>query len=322
MRMATVESDQDRLAELLRCPVCRCELELSADQWHCCNVGCGRTYADADGVPILLNEANSVFDESIFLNREATFFQPRGPLRAWISRCLPTEDRNVAAGRVLSRLRDLLCDMKPHPRVLVLGGGVLGDGMEVLADDERIELIETDVSLEPRTRLICDGHDLPFRDGCFDAVIVQATLEHVVDPYQCVAEIERVLVPRGFVYADTPFIQQVHGREYDFTRFTRLGHRRLFRDFEEVDSGISVGPGAALAWSARYFLLSFFASSAARRVVSGLSRLMFGWLKYFDYYLARQPAANDAASAFYFLGRKSHIPLADRDLLGQYQGGF
>ncbi len=239
-----------------------------------------------------------------------------------MSRCLPTEDCNVAAARVLSYLRDLLVAEQLRPRVLVLGGGVLGDGMDVLASDPRIELIETDVSLEPRTQLICDAHDLPFRDGCFDAVIVQATLEHVVDPQQCVAEIERVLGPQGMVYADTPFIQQVHGREYDFTRFTLLGHRRLFRHFDELDSGISVGPGSALAWSTRYFLLSFFDSKTVRRIVSGIARLALGWLKYFDYYLAHRPAALDAASAFYFLGRKSPETLADRELLRQYRGGF
>ena len=320
--MATIAAGKNTLLDLLRCPVCRCELDVEVEQWQCQNIGCGATFPSTHGVPILLNEGNSVFDADMFLDRQATFFKPRGKLRTLISNCLPTEDCNVAATRVISHLRDLLVAECESPRVLVLGGGVLGDGMEVLADDSRIELIETDVSLEPRTRLICDAHDLPFCDGCFDAVIVQATLEHVMDPHQCVAEIERVLGPRGFVYADTPFLQQVHGREYDFTRFTRLGHRRLFRDFEEIDSGISVGPGSALAWSARYFLLSFFQSATARRVVSGAARMALGWLKYFDYYLARRPAALDAASAFYFLGRKGTSTISDRELLTQYQGGF
>ncbi len=320
--MATTEAPVNTFHDLLRCPLCRCELEATREEWICQNPGCGKAFPGTQGVPILLNERNSVFDADTFQGRQATFFKPRGRLRSLVSGCLPAEDCNVAATRVISRLRDLLVAECDNPRVLVLGGGVLGDGMEVLANDSRIELVETDVSLESRTELICDAHDLPFPDDCFDAVVVQATLEHVVDPHRCVGEIERVLKAQAYVYSDTPFMQQIHGREYDFTRFTRLGHRRLFRHFEEIDSGVSVGPGSALAWSARYFLLSFFASPNARRIVSGTARLALGWLKYFDRYLAHKPGALDAASAFYFLGRKSSRTLSDRALLDQYEGGF
>ncbi len=62
------------------------------------------------------------------------------------------------------------------------------------------------------------------------------------------AEIHRVLRPGGIVYADTPFLQQVHEGAYDFTRFTDSGHRFLFRRFERIDSGsvAGCGHGAAL----------------------------------------------------------------------------
>ena len=66
-----------------------------------------------------------------------------------------------------------------------------------------------------------------------------------------------MLKGRGVVYAETPFMQQVHMGPYDFTRFTHSGHRRLFRRFEEVESGAVCGPGMALAWAYQYFLLSF-----------------------------------------------------------------
>ena len=52
----------------------------------------------------------------------------------------------------------------------------------------------------------------------------------------------------------TPFIQQVHMKEFDFTRFTYLGHRRLFRQFNLIESGPCCGPGMALAWSFAHFL--------------------------------------------------------------------
>jgi hypothetical protein len=114
----------------------------------------------------------------------------------------------------------------------------------------------------------------------------------------------------------------VHGREFDFTRFTRLGHRRLFREFDEVASGITCGPGMALAWTLRYFLMSFFSSPQLRALASGVARTAFFWLKYLDPYLARKPGALDAASAFYFLGSKGSCVLSDRELVASYQGGF
>ena len=122
----------------------------------------------------------------------------------------------------------------------MLGGATLGDGMRALMGD-RLEVVESDVYLGPRTEVVLDAHDIPFADSTFDAVVAQAVLEHVVDPYRSVSEIWRVLKPRGIVYAETPFMQQVHGGPYDFTRFTPLGHRRLFRQFEELDSGVILG---------------------------------------------------------------------------------
>jgi 2-polyprenyl-3-methyl-5-hydroxy-6-metoxy-1,4-benzoquinol methylase len=108
----------------------------------------------------------------------------------------------------------------------------------------------------------------PFEDGQFDLVICIAVLEHVLEPQRCVDEIHRVLAPDGLVYTTTPFMQQVHMGEYDFTRFTRSGHRWLFREFEEIDSGLATGPASVVVWTVEYFLLSWTAAVAMRRVVN------------------------------------------------------
>ena len=196
----------------------------------------------------------------------------------------------------------------------------MGQGMEPLVNNSKIELVESDVSFGTRTGIICDAHDIPFEDGSFDGVIVQAVLEHVVDPYRCCEEIHRVLNAQGLVYSETPFMQQVHGGRYDFTRFTYLGHRRLFRKFEEIDSGAICGPGSALAWSYMYFLLSFTTSKILRMIIKFFARLTSFYLKYFDYYLINQPAALDAASGYYFMGRKAERVLSDSDLITLYRG--
>jgi ubiquinone/menaquinone biosynthesis C-methylase UbiE len=204
----------------------------------------------------------------------------------------------------------------------VIGGSILGEAIESLASNATIDLVETDVSLGPHTRLICDAHDIPFEDRSFDGVIAQAVLEHVADPYRCVQEIHRVLKDQGVVYAETPFMQQVHGRQYDFTRFTHLGHRRLFRRFEEIASGAVCGPGMALAWSYQYFLLSFTTSATMRAVTRIFSRFTAFYLKYCDYYVIDKPGTLDAASGYFFLGRKTEKVLSDKELIKLYRGAF
>ena len=117
-------------------------------------------------------------------------------------------------------------------------------------------------------------------------------------------------------------MQQVHMGKFDFTRFTLLGHRRLFRNFEEINSGIVCGPGMALAWSYRYFLLSFFKSNFLRKLVILFTAFTAFYLKYFDKFLIKKKGSFDAASGYFFLGKKSNEILSDKDLIKQYKGFF
>jgi len=103
-------------------------------------------------------------------------------------------------------------------------------------------------------------------------------------------------------------------------RFSHIGHRRLFRDFSELESGVSCGPGSALALSIQYFFFSFANSKRTRSLIQAACRLTLFWLKYFDHYLARKPGAIDAALGFFFVGRKSREPLSDRELVKLYRG--
>jgi SAM-dependent methyltransferase len=274
-----------------------------------------------NGVPILINESNSVFAVEDFIQGRTTYFREESRVRQVAKRVIPDFKVDTKSTPNFTKFTELVRNAGTSPRVLVIGGGILGVGMEVLANASDIELVETDVSLGPRTKYICDAHDIPFEDGSFDGVIAQAVLEHVVDPYRCVAEIWRVLKTAGYVYAETPFMQQVHGGKFDFTRFTYLGHRRLFRHFAQVDAGIVGGSALALGWAYRYFLLSFVSEPVGRAFMQAFARLTAFWLKYLDRFLINKAGSFDAASAYYFLGRKSNDTLSDRDLLGQYRGG-
>ena len=306
----------------LRCPVCRANLRLVDQHIACTNPACDTRFPVVDGIPVILNERSSVFSIDDFVSHRDGFFgnQQESSLKNAVRRSIPAISKNIKGKSNYTRLTQFLLRESVAPRVLVLGGSILGQGMEPLARNTSIELLESDVSFGPRTALICDAHDIPFEDGTFDGVIAQAVLEHVADPPRCCEEIFRVLKDRGIVYAETAFMQQVHGGRYDFTRFTHLGHRRLFRKFEEIDSGAVCGPGMALAWSYEYFLLSFASSRTMRRVISAFAAFTSFYLKYLDHYLINRPGALDAASGLYFMGRKPGKDLTDKELIALYRG--
>jgi SAM-dependent methyltransferase len=317
---------------LLRCPACQGTLRRSASSLRCENAECGARYPIVDGVPVLIDEARSVFALDDFVLGRSTYFNlQRGQYRlspggigervkGALKRRVPDLERNLKARANYARFAELLLARSATPLILVLGGSILGAGMESLLARPQIEIVETDVSFGPRTGLICDAHAIPFDAGAFDGVVVQAVLEHVVDPARCVEEIRRVLGAGGLVYAETPFMQQVHGGRYDFTRFTHLGHRRLFRHFEEIASGAVGGPGMALAWSVQYFMWSFTTSRSLRRLIELIARLALFPLPYIDHLLIDRRGALDAAAGIYFLGRKAERVLSDRELLAQYRG--
>jgi len=309
------------VAASLRCPVCGSALKPADAAWRCTGAA-GHVFRDLEGVPILLNPARSVFRAEDFHARARTTFKDPAAWALRLGKLLPSPSRDISAGHCRRRLAQLLAQRPvKRRRVLVVGCGDGSAGYGELAAVEGARWLETDVSLAGRAAVVCDASDLPFGDGQFDLVICVAVLEHVLEPQRCVDEMHRVLADDGIIYATTPFMQQVHMGEYDFTRFTRSGHRWLMRNFHEVDSGLATGPASVLVWSIEYFLMSWFASVGARRVMKGLTRLLLGWMTFLDPLLARRDAAYDASGGFYFIGRRASGPtLGAREMIGYYRG--
>ncbi len=307
--------------DLLRCPACRGRLLRDDDELMCTDPSCEERYPVVGDVPVLINDEASVFRREDFVARRNTTVELSRPrFRKWADRLLPTLGMNLVAKQNYQLFARLLLERSPQSIVLVIGGRVLGEGMEALVSHPEIQLVETDVAFGPRTKIICDAHDLPFDDHMVDGVVIQAVLQYVPDPARCVQEIERVLKPDGLVYAETAFMQQVVHGPYDFMRFTHLGVRRLFHRFGELRSGPMAGPGMALAWACHYFLLSFTSRKAARRLVQAVARLTLFWLKYFDLWLLNKPGTYDAASGYFFLGTCRNRSVSDREVIGLYRG--
>jgi SAM-dependent methyltransferase len=214
------------------------------------------------------------------------------------------------------------CDLVTHEgkkaKILVIGAGEKGSGTGKLWDTPQIEITGIDIYVSVYTDLVCDAHYLPFADACFDGVWIQAVLEHVVEPQAVVTEIHRVLKADGIVYAETPFMQQVHEGAYDYTRYTVLGHRYLFRDFEAIDMGGNKGAETVLAWSIRYF----FWALTRHKGVARLCGLATGVLLRPFKYLLSDKALYDSSSGVFFMGKKSDNRIRHADLPKLYKGQF
>jgi SAM-dependent methyltransferase len=211
---------------------------------------------------------------------------------------------------------DLLdCDNKKKD-ILIIGSGEIGNGAQALFNNKKLNTIGTDIYLSDNVDYVSDAHYLPFKSKSFDGVWIQAVLEHVLDPQQVVSEIYRVLKDEGYVYAETPFMQQVHEGAYDFTRFTIMGHRYLFKSFQQVKMGGNKGAGVALSWSIKYFFWAFFRSKLAGTILSIPFTII---LRFLDNFVSEE-SLYDSSSGVYFLGKKAKIELSKTDLISLYKG--
>jgi len=303
-------------SEILCCPATGSPLQQDAGGLRCDR----RIYPVVNGVPVLVADELSVFSV-----REVT---ERRYVEAGVSRVrrivgtvIPSPSLGIGGADRYSRFARML---RAHagerrPRVLVIGGGRRDDEIAPLFESGA-EIIGTDVYLSPHVDVVCDGHNLPFVNGCFDGVVIHAVLEHVLDPPRVVAEAHRVLAESGLVYSESPFLQGVHEGAFDFTRWTDLGHRRLFRMFEEVDRGVVAGPATMLVWALCYFARSFPQRRASALAAKKLTTLMFFWVKYLDRYLVTRPGASDGASATFFIGTRRATAVPDAEILETYRG--
>ena len=218
-----------------------------------------------------------------------------------------------------SEFLKLILEKNKYPKVLVIGGAERGTGTEKLWKTEKLEIHSIDIYQTNSVDIICDAHYLPLMTNSYDGVWIQAILEHVVEPTKVVDEIYRVLKSDGIVYAETPFMQQVHEGAYDFTRFTVLGHRYLFKKFEAIEFGGNKGPELVLAWSIRYFFWALTRSRFMARLIGMAATLL---LRPFSFLVSKK-SLFDASSGVFFLGRKrAGSTISHKELVLLYQGMF
>jgi len=206
-----------------------------------------------------------------------------------------------------------------NPKVLIIGGAEKSSGTEELLNNKRIEIHSTDIYITNRINFVCDSHYLCLEKNFYDGVWIQAVLEHVVEPQMVVSEIYRVLKVKGIVYAETPFMQQVHEGAYDFNRFTVLGHRYLFKNFELIQIGGNRGPEVVFAWSTKYLIWSLTRSKIIAKIFGVFFLLI---MRFFKPFISKK-SLFDGSSEVFFLGKKTHgEKITHKNLIDLYKGQF
>ena len=94
---------------------------------------------------------------------------------------------------------------------------------------------------------LCSNNEGAILSNHFDFVVCTEVLEHVLQPFDAVKEIERILKPGGLVFVSTPYNFRIHGPLPDCWRFTEHGLRALFKDYEILELNALEEPDRFLA---------------------------------------------------------------------------
>jgi SAM-dependent methyltransferase len=308
--------------KIVVCPRCHSPVRPDENAWRCTDAGClysDVTFPSVSGLPVLVDFEDSVLQAEHVCETGGAQQMNRTRFHRILNRLVHPKNTTAAvqSARMVNELRTSSSKIGRRPRILVVGGGTIGDGLADLYADETVDLVSFDIYLSPDVQFIGDGHGMPLADESMDGVVVQAVLEHVLEPSRVAGEISRVLRTGGIVYADTPFLQHVHEGPYDFTRFTDSGHRYLFRQFELIDSGTIAGAGTTLRWSIDYFVRALTRVPRLGRIAG----LAFFWLSLLDRILDPRHSL-DGASSIFFLGRKTERSISPAEIIDYYQGGI
>jgi len=281
-----------QLSKILICPKCKSEL----NELECSD--CGEHYKKHGDVPIFIDD----------IEIGAVAQHQKGP-----------------ASTVKRSLKRFFCFLKPPHHSVYFKNlkSSHGEGPELekfLSDYNEDDIIvnigssskkipgvyNLDIAYYPNIDIVADAHELPFKDGSLDAVVIKNVFEHLRDPAKVRKELQRVVKEGGRIYAKVPFMQPFHAVPDDYQRYSINGLYEFFKDFKIVEEGISVGPSSALAWFLREYLAILFSFNSRRayQVMRAIFSYFTAPMKYFDVFFRRRKEAHRLASAFYLILEK------------------
>ena len=271
-----------------------------------------KSFICINGKPVLIDFSQSIIKEEWFQQTEENIsvIGKRDDFLRKIKNLITGSSNNTSKSIDIFKK-----NLSKDSIVLLIGSGSVGSGLKNLYNDKSLNLIACDIYPNNKIQFIADGHNIPLKDASVDGVIIQAVLEHVLDPKIVAAEIFRVLRNDGVVYAETPFLQESHEEPYDFTRFTELGHRWLFKNFEQIHRKVNGGPGLTLYWSIRSMLRAIIPN----KYVTNLLSLPFIFLSLIDCIIPENRKIK-GANGFIFIGKKSNRTISENEIVNHYIG--
>ena len=168
--------------------------------------------------------------------------------------------------------------------------------------------VNLDLVAVPGVNVTADAHELPFPCNVFQRVECDAVLEHVRDPEQVMREIQRVLVPGGYVHLVTPFCHPFHEYPKDFRRFTLDGLKQLAGPMEVVAEGWRTGPTATLLVILIEYIKLLLPFRFWRVVSHGVSGWLLFPLRYLDLLFFQSSQARRIGNHCYMWLRKPDPP--------------
>ena len=195
--------------EILACPICKSDVELSGKVLTCANKSCRSQFPVIDGIPVMLAQMNQHHKyEKQYFDQEYMCYD-KYELENWRISYIKRIFHSLGIG---SEVVDCYLDI-----------GVGGSGYTVIeAARKGNRCVGLDVSIEgvkkaqyfARTELgeksnLCGfavglAENLPFKNECFTKLSSIAVLEHVPNDKQAIEEIARVVKPGGAVFLTVP----------------------------------------------------------------------------------------------------------------------
>jgi SAM-dependent methyltransferase len=178
------------------------------------------------------------------------------------------EEMPLVRGPILRAVSTFAAQLSPGARVLDAGAGnapyaELFTHCEYVTADWPQSVHEG----ARRADIVASLEDLPVPDEAFHAVLCTEVLEHIADPGRVLAELYRVLAPRGRMCLTTPFAWPLHEQPFDFYRYTpfALSHLLEQAGFAEVSIDHRAGFLVTLAQMAEMMRWIYSASGRPRQ---------------------------------------------------------
>lgn len=184
-----------------------------------------------------------------------TYLYPFRAIKSGLERHVTRFATGIKGGTLV----DLGCGERPYENLFQVDHYV---GIDLTASGRTLDKKNADVWF--------DGKHIPFKSGSVDHVLCTGAFEHVMDPYQYMGEIARIMRPGGSLILSVPQSEPMIEIPYDRYRFTFYGLQDLCREngLTVVDAAPIIGYWQSLAYHLNTMVV--FSLLPRSRVVAAL----------------------------------------------------